>query len=201
MAYWANRARSSRSPLTSLSSFVARRAFFGNDSALGEGPRSIHVGPREREDATPTREVSVLGDRALARSHAPRALAWSPPPITRRRAGRCDTNCNGRIRSLPELSDSSRLRMASAPTHLRPVLLASDPRDTRNRQPVAMSGVHPITPLARPPLAWGLGPARVCERRAPRDDALQRRAAVPPDLRPGFSTTETRAGRKPPSRG
>lgn len=33
------------------------------ESAVGHGPRSIHVGPREREDATPTRNVSIRRPR------------------------------------------------------------------------------------------------------------------------------------------
>jgi len=38
-----------------------------------------------------------------------------------------------------------------------------------------MKGVHPFTSLARPPLAWGFGPARGCEQRASR----ARRLAAP----------------------
>lgn len=155
-----------------------------DERALGERPRSIHVGPREREDATPTRNVSI---RATARLHARwlthavretrrRSLGDALDDATRTRdqvtpgtLGLLARDCG----SAPQNPESPPRGGASDRASL--VRLSSDPPDRRNRQPVAMTGVHPFTSLARPPLAWGLGPARECEQRASR----ARRLAAP----------------------
>lgn len=150
------------------------------ESAVGHGPRSIHVGPREREDATPTRNVSIPANRAFARSVAHATVCVEPA------ADRSATHWTVRhepvTRSLPELSDSSRAIAARRRIVTALVRLSSDPPDRRNRQPVAMTGVHPFTPLARPPLAWGLGPARECEQRASRARRLATSGRRAPSL-------------------
>lgn len=123
----------------------------------------------------------------------PRAHAPGGP---RNKRGTCrrslDDALNGATRtvtrSLPAISGSSQHARGSAPERGGFVrLFVRPPR--RRSEPVAMEGVHPFTPLARPPLAWGLGPVRSCEQRAPHV------VAVPPRTRigkGGFSTTRPR---------
>jgi len=161
--------------ITSRVPVVSRplRAILEMVSARGERPRSLRVGPREREDAPTTR------DGSLPRTERLRARWLSPRRESRRRslddaregAARCV------IRSLPTSSDSSRCDCGSAPSRLVLVQLASDPPEGGS-EPVAMAGVHPHTPLGRPPLAWELGPAR--ELRATRVSCSTPRGAGSP---------------------
>lgn len=182
-----------RGPVASDVPVVLRRCAVRMMTAqLGEGPRSTHAGPRERNDATPIRNAFVPGHRreprlatvlALARSVTPPFLPVAPA------ADRSTTCWTMRHDTRSDHSRNSRSPRgwcaATAPNQLLLVRLSSDPRDARNRQPVAMAGVHPLTPLARPPLAWGLGPARGCEQRASR----ARRLAAPGRRAPWLATT------------
>lgn len=66
------------------------------------------------------------------------------------------------------------------------------------RKPVAMKRVHPFTSLSRPPLAWGLGPARGCEQRASRARRLAAPGRRAPSLAARVLDDETTT--KPPRR-
>lgn len=111
-----------------------------------------------RSGTSPSRERTLARsmERTLSRSMAPRSGESRRRSLddAREGAARC------LIRSLPTLSESSRCDVRLGAESPRSRAACVRPSGRKESEPVAMAGVHPHTPLARPPLAWELGPAR-----------------------------------------